>query len=433
MTVVRSADHAWMREMNVALILECLRRQAPMSRAELALMTGLTKATVSSLVKELVDARFVRETQIDPGHKGRPAIPLVLNEKVGFIIGVEVGVDSITALLTDFAAGIVWRHYEASRHTDPDGVLRRVVQVINLAVAQAEARGGAVLGLGLGVLGLVDVETGLLLYAPNLGWSNVPLRSRLEAEFSFPIYVDNEANLAALGECYFGAARSSDFALYISAGVGVGGGIVFNRRILAGIAGVAGEVGHMVIDPNGPRCSCGNFGCWETFVNQAALYRRVHAAITAGQSSVLAAANSFNPNPVNVTRVVEAARQGDAVAVAALEAIARYFGLGLTNLINALNPHRVVLGGEMGPALEFGLPIILDVVASRALPGSRDSVEIVMATHGSNGCAMGGIASIYRHVLSQPLAAVRRPMPAPAAVAASPFGVVTGLPSSQPA
>ncbi len=421
-----------MREMNVALILECLRRQAPLSRAELAVMTGLTKATVSSLVKELVEARFVRETSIDVGHKGRPAIPLVLNEKAGFIVGIEVGVDSLTALLTDFSAGIVWRHHEAARHSDPDGVLRRVVQVIHLAVAEAEARGGAVLGLGLGVLGLVDVETGWLLYAPNLGWSNVPLRSRLEAEFNFPIYVDNEANLAALGESFFGSARSSDFVLYISSGVGVGGGIVLNRRILAGVAGVAGEVGHMVIDPNGPRCSCGNQGCWETFINEAALYRRVQAAITAGQPSMLAAANSFNPDPVNVTRVVEAAREGDAVAINALETTARYFGLGLTNLINALNPHLVVIGGDMSPALEFGLPIVKDVVSSRALPGSRDSVEIVMATHGSNGCAMGGIASIYRHVLSQPLAAVRRAAlvgPLAGAAVSLPPSVPSGLPA----
>lgn len=408
MSLVRSADHAWMREVNVALILECLRRQAPLSRAELALMTGLTKATVSSLVKELVQARFVREIGSGSGQKGRPAIPLVLNESAGYILGLDIGVDSLTLLLTDFSGRLVWRHHEAARHTDPEGVLRRVIQVIHLALDQARERGGAVLGLGLGILGLVDAETGWLLYAPNFGWSNVPLRSRLEAEFAFPIFVDNEANLAALGECYFGAARSAEYVLYISAGVGVGGGLVLNRRIVAGVAGVAGEVGHMVIDPNGPRCRCGNTGCWETFVNQAALYRRIHTAIAAGQTTVLSAASSFDPQPVTVTGVVEAAGQGDAVAVAALEATARSFGLGLTNLINALNPQLVVLGGEMLPALAYGLPLIRETVASRALPGSRDSVEIVLAAHGSHGCAMGGVASIYRQVLSQPLAAARR-------------------------
>ena len=415
--------------MNVALILECLRQQAPLSRAELAAITGLTKATVSSLVKELVDARFVRETSGALRHKGRPSIPLVLNENVGFIVGVEVGVDAITALLTDFSASVVWRHYEAARHTDPDGVLTRVMEVVRLAIAEAEARGGDVLGLGLGVLGQVDVESGWLLYAPNLGWANVPLRSRLEAAFPFPVIVDNEANLAALGESFFGAARSSEFVLYVSSGVGVGGGLVLNRHILAGANGVAGEVGHMVIDPDGPRCSCGNHGCWETFINQAALYRRIHSAIGAGQTSVLSAASSFDPAPITVHRIVEAAQQGDAVAINALETTARYFGLGLTNLINAFNPHRVVLGGEMGPALAFGLPTITEAVATRGLPGSREAVEIVMATHGANGCAMGGVASIYRHVLSQPLAAVRRR----AAPAAAPPGPNLALTAGSPA
>lgn len=408
MTIVRSADHTWMREMNVALILECLRRQAPLSRAELAVMTGLTKATVSSLVKELVDARFVRETSGALRHKGRPSIPLVLNENAGYLIGVEVGVDAITALLTDFSASVLWRHHEAARHTDPDGVLARVIEVVRLAMAEAEARGGSVLGLGLGVLGQVDVETGYLVYAPNLGWANVPVRSRLEAALPFPVIVDNEANLAALGESFFGAARSSEFVLYVSSGVGVGGGLVLNHHILAGATGVAGEVGHMVIDPDGPRCSCGSNGCWETFINQAALYQRVVSALAAGQTSVLSAASSFDPAPITLHRIVEAAQQGDAVAIGALETTARYFGLGLTNLINVFNPHRVVLGGEMGPALAFGLPIIKDIVCTRGLPGSREAAEIVMATHGANGCAMGGVASIYRHVLSQPLATVRR-------------------------
>jgi hypothetical protein len=216
LATVRSADHAWMREINIALIAECLRRRAPLSRAELAHMTGLTKSTVSSLVKELVEARLVRETSTDPGHKGRPAIPLVLNPDAGFMIGVEIGVGFISLLLTNFAASVVWRQHEAARATGPNETLMRVAALIALAMRQAALRGGGVLGVGLGVPGLVDVEQGWLLYAPNLGWSNVPLRRLLEAELQLPVYVDNEANLAALGESYFGAGRSSDFVLYVS-------------------------------------------------------------------------------------------------------------------------------------------------------------------------------------------------------------------------
>jgi glucokinase len=191
----------------------------------------------------------------------------------------------------------------------------------------------------------VDVSTGTLLFAPNLKWSDVPLRRQLESKFNFPTYVDNEANMAALGESYFGAARGSDFVLYVSSGVGLGGGIVLNRRILPGAAGFAGEVGHMTMDPNGPRCNCGNFGCWETFVSQWAVFRRVREAVAAGQASSLVNATQGDLEKLTIPLMVEAARAGDAVARAALEETGRYFGVGLANLINALNPQRVVIGG----------------------------------------------------------------------------------------
>jgi predicted NBD/HSP70 family sugar kinase len=188
---------------------------------------------------------------------------------------------------------------------------------------------------------------------------------------------------------------------------------------MAGVAGVAGEVGHMVIDPNGSRCGCGNYGCWETYINQAALYRRVRAAVEAGQPSSLVAATEGQWERLTVGCIVDAARLGDAVALAALDDTAHYLGLGLTNLINALNPQLVVLGGEMSRASEFLVPRVKTLVRERALPGSRDSVEIVAATHGSDGAAMGGIASIYRRMLSEPLAAAFRPGAAPPAGSAS--------------
>ena len=407
MTNVRSADHALMREMNIALILECLRRESPRSRAELAAMTGLTKATVSSLVKELLEARFVRESGIDLGHKGRPSIKLVLNHAAGCIIGVEIGVDFISDILTDFSAQAAWRHYEPAETSDQAAILSRVIAIIREASAHARAAGCAILGAGVGVPGLVDVDSGTLLFAPNLGWTDVPLRRMLEAEFSFPIYVDNEANMAALGESYFGAGQGSDFVLYVSSGVGLGGGFVLNRRILAGSAGLAGEVGHMCLDPDGTLCSCGSYGCWETFVSQRAVFHQVQAAVRAGQPSSLVAATDGDLERLTIPLVVEAARQVDAVARDALERCGEYLGIGLANLINALNPHRVVFGGTLSLAHEFLLPVIQSVLRLRALRWSQEKTEIVIAAHGRNACAMGGIAIVYHHALSRPLSAPR--------------------------
>jgi glucokinase-like ROK family protein len=390
-----------MREMNIALILECLRRESPRSRAELAAMTGLTKATVSSLVRELLSARFVRESGIDLGHKGRPAIKLVLNAAAGCIIGVEIGVDFISAILTDFSAQVIWHHYEPAESRDQSAMLKRATQISRDAATHARDSGYGILGLGIGVPGLVDVASGTLLFAPNLGWSDVPLRRMLESEFRFPIYVDNEANMAALGESYFGAGQGSDFVLYISAGVGLGGGFVVNRRILAGAAGLAGEVGHMSIDPNGARCSCGSLGCWETFVSEPAIVQRILSAIAAGRASSLQSLVT-DPARLTVPVIVEAARQGDSVARAALEECGHYMGVGVANLINAINPHQVIFGGSLSMAHEFILPVIKSIVDQRALRWARENTEIVIASHGRNACAMGGIAIVYHHALARP-------------------------------
>jgi len=394
--------------MNIALILECLRRDSHLSRADLANITGLNKTTVSSLVRELLEARFVRENGLGARAKGRPSIKLELNPDAGCILAAEIGVDFISVILTDFSAQVLWRQkISTSDLHGQSEILSRTMGIIQTASEQPRPDCPAILGLGLGVPGLVDVATGTLLFAPNLRWTGVALRQMLESKFQFPVYVDNEANMAALGESYFGAARGSDFVLYVSSGVGLGGGIVLNRRILAGTAGFAGEVGHMTIDPNGPVCNCGNRGCWETFVSQWAVFRRVREAVERGQASTLREATGADFDRLTIPMVVEAAAQGDAVACAALEETGRYLGIGLANLINALNPQRVVFGGILSLAHEFLMPVIEAVIRQRALRWSRETTELVIATHGSDACVMGGIATVYHHVLSEPRSLAR--------------------------
>lgn len=400
----RTADYSLMREMNLTLILECLHQDAPLSRAQLARMTGLNKATVSSLVRELSEARFVHESGVEEGDKGRPATNLELNPNAGCLIGAEIGVDSISVLLADFSIRPLWQHREQTAPTQSQAaILGRTLDILREADAQARQAGAPVLGLGLGVPGLMDVSSGTLLFAPNLHWEGVPLRQRLEAEFSFPIYVDNDANMAALGESYFGAARGADFVLYVAAGVGLGSGIVLNHRVLSGASGLAGEVGHMTLNPDGPRCNCGSYGCWETYGSQWALFRRIREAVAAGQASSLAELVRGDEAALTVPQVVEAARAGDTVAQKALEETGASLGLGLANLINALNPRRVVVGGTLSLAHEFILPAIRQVVERRALRWSHEAAEIVIAAYQQEACVIGGVATVYHHILAQPL------------------------------
>lgn len=407
MTRARTGDQALIREINLSIILNALRDHPPLSRAALAVATGLNKTTVSSLVQQLIDAGFVTETGVGKNITGRPGILLQLNPQAGGIIGVEIGVDFISVALTDFAARVIWRHQERmDRREEQSTILRRVMTNIEGAMSQARSRALAILGMALGVPGLVDVESGTLLYAPNLHWENVPLRQMLRTRFPFPVVVDNEASIAAFGESYFGVARGSRNVLYVSAGVGIGGGLVLDGRLYAGGTGFAGEVGHMTLEPDGILCECGNRGCWETVASQSAVFRRIHDALSAGDSSLLA---RFAPPGKNGKRetltipvIVRAAQDGDLVARQALLETGKYLGIGFANLVNALNPEMIVFGGILSLAKEFLLPVIQQTMNERALRWSSRTTQLVVAAYGSDACVMGAVAMVYDQILRQP-------------------------------
>lgn len=399
-----AGDQAQLRKVNLTAILTSLRQRMPISRAMLANLTGLNKATITRFIRELIEYGFVREVGMRSSVTGRPSILLELDPQAGYIIGVRLDIDYSAVILTNFTAEIIWR--SEIKHTPEDGqeqIQKNLLALINEAIDRCMVDGRPVLGLGLSVPGLVDVEAGVLLFAPNLGWRSVPMRSWLAEHFHLPIYVDNEANLAALGETYFGAARDCNNVLYVNITSGVGAGIVLHQEIFAGVTGIAGEVGHMTIDPHGPKCKCGNMGCWETFVSAPAVFRRIRERIASGEKSTLSEDVLSHFSRLSVPLVVDAAQAGDPVASSVLHETSTYIGIGLANLINVLNPQRVVLGGYLSPAYPAMLEEINAVVQDRALKWAWEASEIVIAQYGSDASLMGAIATIYNHVLSFPV------------------------------
>jgi glucokinase-like ROK family protein len=249
----------------------------------------------------------------------------------------------------------------------------------------------------------VDQATGALLFAPNLGWKDLPVRAILQEAFNAPIFVDNEANIAALGERYFGAAQGYDEVVYISAtGIGLGGGIVHGGRVFSGVTGVGAEFGHMTMDPDGEICKCGNQGCWETQVSQQALFRYVWRLVDQGEVSRLSEMTDHRRASLTVPLIVEAARAGDTVALDALKIIGRDLGIGIASLVNVLNPELVVFGGLLSLAGEFLMPVIEKELDRRALKWNREAMKLVLAKHGSDACVMGGVAVVYQAILAQP-------------------------------
>jgi glucokinase-like ROK family protein len=402
-TQYRTGDQALVREINLSVIMNHLRKNAPISRAALAETTGLNKTTVSSLVNELIDRQFVKEIGFATPSSGRPAIQLRLNPTAGFIVSCEIGVDFILVICTNFAPEIIWRYEE---HIDPSigqrAILDRALTILQEAIKIGGPESGNLLGMAIGVPGLVDQATGSLLFAPNLGWKELPIRSILQEYFNVPLFVDNEANIAALGEHYFGAAQGYDEVLYISAGIGLGGGIVHGGRLFRGVTGVGAEFGHMTLDPDGEVCKCGNQGCWETLVSQQALFRDIWRRIDRGETSRLSEMTGGRRSLLTVPLIVNAARMRDAVALDALEMVGQNLGIGIASLVNGLNPELVVFGGILSLAGEFLMPVIEKEVNRRALKWNRQAMQLVLSKHGFDACVIGGVAAVYQAILAQP-------------------------------
>lgn len=400
----RTADQVLVRKLNTSLILDCLRTRSPLSRAGLSAATGLNPSTVSSVINDLLEGNFVREIGLEPSERGRPGMLLGLNPDGGCAVGVEIGVDFVSVVLTDFIAHVLWRKRIASDPQDEQGlIIGRVEDIIQGALSIGKERGLRHLGIGLGLPGLVDIGQGSLVFAPNLRWCDVPFCQMWTQRFDVPVFVENEANAAALGEYYFGIARDVQDLIYLSAGVGLGGGIIIRGRLFRGSSGYAGEVGHMTVDPNGELCGCGKRGCWETVVGPRAIARRVRKALESGGESRIGTLVENDLSRVDVGVVVQAAQAGDPIAQTALKEIGVQLGIGISNLVNTFNPEMVVLGGALSLASPSLLPVIEETVREHALEQPREVVEIAASAHGADACVMGAATLVLDDILREPV------------------------------
>ena len=404
----RTADQAWVRERNLSIVLNYLwEAGGPIARARLTEISGLNKSTIGNLLTPLQAWGFVRETGTQSIGPGRPGALIDLNPDAGRIIGAEIGVDFISVVLADLKANVVWRRKIDTNGAAKPGqpqVLVQAEMIVREAMQQATASGQRVLGIGLGVPGLIDHATGTLLFAPNLGWKDVPLRAMWSAAFGVPVIVENEANAAALGERMLGAGKQTDHFIYLSAGVGLGGGLVIDGKLVGGAGGFAGEIGHMTLVPDGPQCNCGNRGCWETLIGPTAIKERVQQAAALGQTPWLLALPEVNGDvtAIRMRHILAAAEQGEVAVLHVLDEVGRYLGIGIASLVNALNPGLVVLGGVLSLAGPYILPRAQQEVNARALAASRAGVEICLSAFKFDACVMGGVSLIVREILDNP-------------------------------
>ena len=377
---------------NLSAIVRGLHERGPLSRSELVAATGLTRSAIRALVGELSAAGLViEERPIRLGTPGRPSPLVRLHPDGAAVLSLEILVDSIAVAIVGLGGQILERiRVERPRvELSVDDVVADLASLVGDLPVRDDR---PIVGIGVAVAGVVRRSDGLVSMAPNLGWIDVPLGARLARALAtaVPIAVMNDADAGVLGEARRGAAVGADNVLYVSGEVGVGGGMIVDGRLLTGVAGFAGEIGHLTINPDGRPCRCGSVGCWETEVGEGMLLALAGYPADAGRSGIDA--------------VLREADAGSATAIAALAHVGRWLGIGLGGLINILNPRLVILGGphaRLHPLVRSTLEAELD---RYALPASRALVRVVPATLGVNAPLVGAAEMAFEPLLADPAA-----------------------------
>ena len=389
------SDQTSVRLANLGVVLRHVADHGPCSRASVAGHSGLTRGTVSSLVAELIELGLLREGGIaGPPRVGRPGVSLELADSV-VGLGLEVNVDYLAVCVEDLRGAVRYEHRVLcdNRGADVDETLGRLADLASRAIRATELDGHRCVGAAIAVPGLVDAATAMLLRAPNLDWSNVPVASIVgeQLEDSRPIFVENEANAAALAEHRRGAAQGLSSFICVFGEIGVGSGIFVNGELFRGAHGFGGELGHAVVDPEGPICACGNRGCLESFVGQEAIARDAGVPTPAGERHA------------SITgELVDRASSGDPATLAALERASETLGASLASTINLFDLDGVVLGGCFGPLSPWLVEGIERALRSRVLSAGWSTCEVRASTLGERAAVHGAAAIVLRSVLADP-------------------------------
>lgn len=405
MTQKHTADQAFVRETNLSQVLRLIHNQSPLSRAQLAAITGLNKSTVSSLVDELIEQGLVHETGSNTGGTGRPATLLEINPQAGSVVGVELGVDFVSVAVTDILGNILWRRREdADPASNQEKMISQTLEIVKDAISAGKRKGYKFIGLGLTTPGTVDTNKGTLIFAPNLHWHNVPFVKIFSESTKLKVFIENDANAAAIAEHLFGTTRQCQDFIFVFAGVGIGGGLFLNGKLYRGKNGYAGEIGHSPImaEPSQNVCHCGNRGCWETYANQYSIIQRVQARLEVKRSSIIPKLMAEQNLPLGIPLIKQAADASDREALDSFREAGRAMGQGLAGLINIFNPEKIVIGGPLSIAGEYMLPAIKETVGQHAMPGIEPRAEISLSPFGPDASLIGAVAIVVDDLLNAP-------------------------------
>ncbi len=393
------------RRHNLALVLRQVHLHGALTRAELTARSGLSRSTIGGLVTELSLLHLVRESvPIGGTRAGRPSHVVEPRSDGPFVVAVDIDLEHITTAAVGIGGRVLARYVVAipPGPVRPEQVARHVADAIPVLQQRAGALARPV-GIGISVPGTVDARTGVVGLAPNLGWHDVAFGPLMDAvaPAGLPVWIGNDADLAVLAEHRRGTARGYDDVIYLFGRGGVGAGILVDSRPLRGSGGLAGEIGHTVLDPAGLACHCGGRGCVETYMSDTALLRLAGRHVGRGGSQ---------SGDGRVREVLRAAAAGEPQSLQAVRTLAGYLGRVVANLVNLLNPQLVVTGGLLRDVLLLARPEVEAALERHALASARDMVELRPSGLGPDSSLLGAAELAFGPLLADP-SAVHRAAP----------------------
>ena len=392
-----------MKRVNRNLVLNLVKSAGPISRKEISIRSGLSAATVTNLTAEFIAEGLVHEMGSGKAVRGRPPILLRLNTQAGFVAGVKVMRGSLAVVVTDLDAEVIY--YRAVPLTasgdgstmSPDEVLEAVAAMVEAAFTASGVDRSHVLGVGLGLAGLIDGQTGTCRYSPFFGWRDVDLVERLQSALGLEVFVENDVNALTIAEQWFGHGHGRSHFAVVTIGSGIGLGLVLNGQFYRGSGGSAGELGHITVAGDGPECTCGRRGCLEAIASDSAVVRQVVEAIDAGEKTVL------DSELVTIEAVVAAADGGDLVAQKVLAQSGHWLGVGLATVANVLAPELIIVGGEGVAAGHWRLDPMHLAFSEHAFDHVAERTQVIIEPAGDETWARGAACVVLGELYKSPL------------------------------
>ena len=387
---MHAGDATFLRQVNEAAVLELIREQGPISRSDIARFLQLSPATITRIVTVLLDNGLVLEGSPIHSPHGRRPVLLEFNPRASLILGVYVH-KNIMGALSDLNGEILERRVVPS--IPGQAGVERLIALIKDLHQVSQRLGPPVRGVGIGAPSIVTFEEGTVVWAPSLGWRNLPLKRRLEEAIHLPVFVENEVNLIALGESWQGVGQGLRNLICISLGAGIGAGIILDGRLYRGSHDAAGEVGYIIPNEGCLGRVYDEFGCLESLAGSTGIVQRALAHLAKGTPSLLREGNGADPANLTVEKVLSAVREGDALARAVLDETLDYLSIAVANLVCILDPDRIVISGDLA---EFG-DLFVEPIQNRLRGALPHAPDIVLSELRTDAAVLGALAiALYK-------------------------------------